>query len=330
MPQRGVAESAAAGDGAPADLDWLLELQSGIASTAQLRARGITPGRIRAQVAAGRWQLAYPRVVFVHGGLVPYIARGWGAVLWAGQGAAVSHQTAGFLMGLVVAEPAHVHIAIPEFRRLAPPSGVTLHRVSSPEIDKRRALPQTTVERTTLDLVSLCLTADEVVTVLSAAIQTRLTTAPRLLAALEHLPKMRWRNAVRTLLGPELDGVRSPLEWRYATDVEKAHGLPRGSRQQRTSHPNGAKAVRDVAYGEFGLVVELDGRLGHGGVGAFRDMARDNRTTEAGGITLRYGWVDVTTRSSLVARQVGHVLGLRGWQGAVRSCGSGCSAGATR
>jgi hypothetical protein len=330
VPQHGGAERAAAADGGPADLDWLLELQSGVASTAQLRARGITRGRTRAQAAAGRWQLPYPRVVFVHGRVVPYVARVWGAVLWAGQGAAASHQTAGYLMGLVATEPADVHISIPEIRRLAPPAGVILHRASSPAIDTLQALPQTTVERTTLDLASSSLTVDGVVTALSDAIQMRLTTATRLLAALDQLPKMRWRNTVRRLLGPELDGVRSPLEWRYATDVERAHGLPRGIRQQRSTRSDGATTVRDVAYEEYGLVVELDGRLGHSGVCALRDMARDNRKTEAGEMTLRYGWVDVTTRPCLAARQVGHVLGLRGWQGSVRSCGSGCSAGARR
>jgi hypothetical protein len=320
----------AALDGEPADLDWLLEIQSGVATATQLEARGVTPGRITAQVTAGRWQRAYRGVVVTHGGSMSYLERAWGAVLWAGNGAMVSHQTAGFLLGLIKLKPTLVHVAIPEARRLVAPQGVVVHRATWPTIDPRKTLPQTTVERTTLDLVSEAATADEVVAVLSTALQRRLTTATRLTEVLDRLPKLRLRRVVRELLGVELNGVRSPLEWRYATHVERAHGLPRAQRQQHHAQPEGLHTFRDATYAEFGLVVELDGRIGHREVDAFRDMARDNRTAELGGMTLRYGWVDVTTRPCVVAVQVARVLTIRGWPGVITSCGPGCLVGTAR
>ena len=48
-----------------------------------------------------------------------------------------------------------------------------------------------------------------------------------------------------------------------------------------------------MLYKEYGLLIELDGRLGHEGVGRFRDMRRDNRATIDGLATLRYGFGDV-------------------------------------
>jgi len=69
-------------------------------------------------------------------------------------------------------------------------------------------------------------------------------------------------------------------------------------------------------------VVELDGRLGHDGVGRFRDMRRDNHATVDGEVTLRYGSADVNGEPCLVARQVGEVLVLRGWRGEFRLCPS--------
>jgi hypothetical protein len=315
---------AAAPDGDPADVEWLLEIQSGVATTRQLMARGITRGRIRAQLAAGRWQRTCPRVVIAHGGPVSYMCRVWSAALWAGSGALVSHQTAGFLLGVVEREPSEVHIAIPESRRLAAPPGVVLHRTSRLEPELRRRPPQTTIERTTLDLVSAAPTADAVVAVVSRVLQARLTIEARLLDNLRRTPNVRWKGLLRELCDPQLAGVRSPLEWRYATDVERAHGLPRAARQVLIAPKDGPTTVRDVSYGDFGVVVELDGRVGHREGHAFRDMARDNRTAEMGETTLRYGWVDVTARSCLVAAQVGRVLILRGWTGSPRPCGPAC------
>jgi very-short-patch-repair endonuclease len=247
-------------------------------------------------------------------------------VLWAGVGSILSHDTAGYLLGLVDREPSEVHVAISEQRRLVAPVGVVLHRTSHPDTDPRRRPPQTTVERTTLDLVSAASTADEVVAVVSKVLQGRMTSEHRLIDALSHTPNLRWKRLLRELLDPQLDGVRSPLEWRYACNVERAHGLPRARRQVVVASA-GSKTIRDVDYEEFGVVVELDGRIGHREGHAFRDMARDNRTAEMGEMVLRYGWVDVTTRPCLVAGQLARVLALRGWDGRPQVCRPGCLAG---
>ena len=75
-----------------------------------------------------------------------------------------------------------------------------------------------------------------------------------------------------------------------------------------------------MRYEEYQLVVELDGRLGHDGIGRFRDMYRDNAGVVEGVVTLRYGWHDVTDRPCAMAIQVGDVLMRRGWFGVPRRC----------
>lgn len=57
-------------------------------------------------------------------------------------------------------------------------------------------------------------------------------------------------------------GVYSVLEHRYLTRVERPHGLPT-ARRQRVVRAGRGPAYRDVEYPTIGLVVELDGRLGH-------------------------------------------------------------------
>jgi hypothetical protein len=118
------------------------------------------------------------------------------------------------------------------------------------------------------------------------------------------------------VLGDVGTGAHSALELRYLRQVERPHGLPTGRRQNRSD----ALHVRDVVYEQFGLVVELDGRLGHEGMGRFRDMNRDNLATVSGELTLRYGHIDVTGSPCSVAEQVGAVLFARGWTEGAQRC----------
>jgi hypothetical protein len=310
----------------PDDLEWLIESQAGVVSVTQLQRRGVGVGKTRAHVKAGRWRRTHRGVVVTFSGPMPYVARAWAGILWAGAGAMASHPTAGFLFGLLDGEPADVHVAMPEGRHLKPAVGVVVHRTSHPDPDPRRRPPSTTVERCALDLAGSAATLDGAVAVVASALQRRLTTQARLLVALDRTPSLRWRKAIAELLTPAFEGVQSSLEWRYARDVERAHALPAAQRQERGPGSGGSASWRDAVYAAFGVVVELDGRLGHTEGHEFRDMARDNRTAALGEVTLRYGSVDLMIRPCAVASQVAQVLRLRGWLGTPKRCGPSCLA----
>ncbi|WP_375426032.1 hypothetical protein [uncultured Friedmanniella sp.] len=148
------------------------------------------------------------------------------------------------------------------------------------------------------------------------AVQTRRTTSVRLRRALEARSRHGQRQLLSELLGDVAPGIDSPLELRYLRDVERPHGLPKADRQHLSRH----RHRREVVYVQYGLVVELDGRLGHEGMGRFRDMHRDNLALVLGQGTLRYGFGDVAGRSCLVARQVFGVLAARGFAGPFIRC----------
>jgi Transcriptional regulator, AbiEi antitoxin len=133
--------------------------------------------------------------------------------------------------------------------------------------------PRLTVESTVLDLTDVR-DAGEVVELVTTAVQRRLTTVKRLRHGLDARARHRHRALLHDLLADVGAGAESPIELRYLRDVERPHGLPKGSRQQSRS---GLPYMSDVDYTEFGLIVELDGRAGHEGIGRFRDMDRDNR-----------------------------------------------------
>jgi hypothetical protein len=78
--------------------------------------------------------------------------------------------------------------------------------------------------------------------------------------------------------------------------------------------------MSDVGYDAYRLLVELDGRAGHEGMGRFRDMNRDNQFALIEWITLRYGWYDVVHRPCVVAFQVAAALAVRGWNGLPTRC----------
>lgn len=176
--------------------------------------------------------------------------------------------------------------------------------------------PRLTIEDTVLDLIGNpdC-NVREVVNLLTMAVSTRRTTAKRILQAAEQRHFLPRRAMVERTLADVAVGARSPIEVDYLNLVERAHGLPIGRRQASRR-----RTEVDVLYDEFGLLVELDGRLGHEGMGRFRDMRRDNASTSDGLATLRYGKADVFGIPCEVAAEVSHNLMQRGWEGLGQAC----------
>jgi hypothetical protein len=92
------------------------------------------------------------------------------------------------------------------------------------------------------------------------------------------------------------EGTCSVLEHGYLTRVERAHGLPRPSRQPTAASDRGP-ICRDVDYRRFGLYVELDGRLFHDNAAQRdRDPDRDLDAAVDGLHTVRLGWGQVFGR----------------------------------
>jgi len=96
---------------------------------------------------------------------------------------------------------------------------------------------------------------------LSRAVQSRRTTARKLLERLADRDRYPDRAWVEGVLRDVADGTCSVLEHGYLTRVERPHGLSGARRQVRDRMGVGA-VYREGLY-EGGLVVELDGRLFH-------------------------------------------------------------------
>ncbi len=241
----------------------------------------------------------------------------WAGVLLGGQGARLGPASSGHLHQLVADPPSPLDVLVrPHGSRrrsetwqfLQDHPGLRGPSVGSP--------PRLSVEDTVLDLCATR-TEGEIVALVTAAVQQRRTRPARLAATLQLRARHPRRLLLRQLLGDVEAGAESSLEIGYLRDVERAHGLPVGLRQKSRL---GLPFVTDVSYEGFRLLVELDGRLGHEGMGRFRDMNRDNRFVLAAIPTLRYGWFDVLDRPCLVAAQVAAVLWAQGWSDLLGRC----------
>jgi hypothetical protein len=157
------------------------------------------------------------------------------------------------------------------------------------------------------------------VAVLADAIQSRRTSAARLHEALSGRSRIARRRFLGEVLSDIGAGTCSVLEHGYLTLVERPHGLPSAHRQLWESE-NGT-VYRDVAYPQFGRLVELDGRLFHDNASAHdRDLERDLDVVVSGRSTVRLGWGQVFRRPCRTAVHVGRWLQAGGWTGDPKSC----------
>jgi hypothetical protein len=313
----------------PPALREMLTEQAGMVSRRQVLRAGLTRSTIDSKVRHGRWQQVHPGVYAAFTGNVAWEARLWGAVLYAGPGALLSHGTAAEILRLTDRRLPVIQVTIPQSRRVRAPQDVQVHRssVAYPRWRPLRGIPpHTFYADTIIDLVGAADNRDDVVAWISRGIARRLVTEAELRAAMAARGRLRWRDQLDEIIGTVAGGSHFPLEYRYARDVERAHGLPEATRQARFVMPDGTRGLRDRCYEAYGLVVELDGAGYHPAEQRGRDRARDNEVAAAVGATLRYGWADVAAAPCQTAAQVYQALRKRGYQGAIRACAPGCRA----
>lgn len=303
----------------------MLDEQHGVISRTQALALGVNDRIIHRRVANGSWQRLYPGVYAAFSGTPARVCDLWAAVLCAGDGSALSHQTAAELCGLAAEPSSLIHVTVRSGAQVRGGPGMRVHYSSRvAEATHPAALPpRTRVEETVLDLAQLAATADEALGWALRACGGRLTTPAKLLTSMQHRNRLRWRGELAKALDPQNAGVHSLLEHRYVTWVERPHGLPAGTRQ-RPLQRGRKRQYSDVDYGKYLTIVELDGRAAHPATSRILDSQRDNANAADGKITLRYGWAAVSQRSCEVAAEVAVVLRTRGWTGSLARCGRGC------
>ena len=269
------------GRNAPSDraIVALAARQHGVVTTAQLVEAGIGRRAIARRVGRG-WLISRFRGVYQVGPVAGRFAREMAAVLFCGDGAALSHQTAASIWGFGRHDDV-VHVTVTRDVRSRP--GVRVHRTLSLNAAVQNGLPLTRPAQTLKDL------------------KRTLTRAEYERAAEQA--------AMLGLVIPDvsLDAgfTRSEAE-RRLRDLIRAAGLPRPRMNARV-----AGYEVDALWPAHRLIVEVDGWAFHHTREAFeRDRRKDAALQAASYRVVRITWRRLTTEPHSVSAQLGALLTL--------------------
>src|ERR1700691_79333 len=192
----------------PSTLRNLARNQSGIVSRAQALRAGLTVDMIKFRVRSDRWRQIHPGVYATFTGMPGRNARLWAAVLSAGRGAVLRHETAAELHRLTDKLTDSIHVTVPWQRRIIAVSGVSLHRCQRADeiVLGHTYPPRTRIEETVLDLTQTAATFDDVCGWVTRAIARELTGEGRLHEAMSARKKLRWRTELYELIAVSSGG----------------------------------------------------------------------------------------------------------------------------
>ena len=308
------------------DLSRVLAAQDGVVSRAQLLEGGLQPHDVLRMVRRRQLSPVHTGVYVNHTGPLSDRQRLWAASLAVSEGV-LAGRAAQWLGGMAVPRGSLQVVEL-----VAPFSASGRHELEGIEVRRRRGWESLVVvgsparlrvEDATVDLADAASDELGVVDELTRAVQSRRTTAERLLVTARERSRLCRRAFLTEVLGDVVTGVCSVLEHGYLTRVERPHGLPVGRRQVRVVGPRGRSAFEDVEY-DGGLVMELDGRLGHDSArGRDADFDRDLEAAADGRRTSRISYGQVYGRACWTAERVGRLLRtVCGWDGEMRACPS--------
>jgi very-short-patch-repair endonuclease len=287
--ERGLAEIAAA--------------QRALVHRSQLHELGITRGSFNHRIATGSLHHVLPSVLSVVYPVIEPWAAETAALLYAGNDAVLSHESAAARWGLA-STPSFVAITVIG-RHVRSRPGLHVHQVNGLDIRDVRlhqGFPVTSPPRTLID----CASHPNIDRLLNEARALKLVTDAELEAAMDRCLRRRGVAGLRALLAAEKDTgfTRSKAE----RILRRLVGEGELERPVTNTYVEGVEV--DAYWPRLKLVVEFDGHRYHGSYRAFqRDRAKTNMLIAAGYLVLRFTWAQLTQRPMLVLATIARTLG---------------------
>ncbi|WP_182920361.1 hypothetical protein [Nocardioides cavernaquae] len=314
-------------------LEDLLDLQDGVVARRQvIDLHGESDATIRRRLRRREWVIIQPGVYLNHTGTPTWRQRAWAATLYAAPSALAGTSALRAADGpgrRDYSDDGPIRVIVAADRDVRSQPGVEVERRESYAsiVHQQLSPPRVRIEHAAIDAAAAAPTDMASIGVLSDAIRSRRTTAQGMLKAAESRKRLRRRHLIIGVLADTAAGAASVLEIEYLRRVERAHGLPSAQRQIRdvTARTGQSRAVvnRDAELPELGLIIELDGRIGHS-TSAERDagLERDLDAALTDRSTLRLGWGQAYVRPCSTAAKLAVLLRKLGWQGQMQSCPS--------
>jgi len=235
------------------------------------------------------------------------------AFLWAGQRSAIGGAAALYLYGAIDSAPQRIEVVVDHRRRMdARPDWVRVRRVTYDA-------PVQNVGRWSVvaPAIAVCQGFGEMDSGARAGAVVRMVATQRvsvaqLAEALDALPRVRSRSALRRVVARCAAGVESFLEWHAVEKVFVGRPFDRFVLQHRvTAH--GRQYRLDMYDDETRLAVEVDGANFHSGTQMWqRDMRRDTDLASLGIQTVRFNYQDLSERPEWCRERLLAVMAVRG------------------
>jgi very-short-patch-repair endonuclease len=287
--------------------------QHGLLTAAQARSLGLDASAVSRRVGGGLWERILPGVYRIAGAPATGRQAALAGVLWAGEGAVVSHRAAGALWSIAGAETTRVEVTVP-YARARRHAAVRVHRTGAmPTLDQSEVhgIPVTSPARTIIDLGSV-LRGEDLEAAVEDVFRRRLCRPAFLEWRLRELGGKGRAGAgeLAAMLGRRGDDVAA-LEYRLEVKMWRllaGSGLALPERQY-TVRADGTWYRLDFAWPDGKIAVEGDGYDSHGGRLAFvRDHRRLAALGAAGWRVLPFTWEQVTREPQRVVAQVRQAL----------------------
>jgi very-short-patch-repair endonuclease len=290
------------------DLLALALRQHAVVTTEHLRALGFTPAAIHHRVGTARLHRIHRGVYAVGRPDLSRHGRWLAATYACGDGALLSHTSAGLLWRILERGDERPHVTLPTRSGRRRRAGVTVHRsgtLQPMDAGERDRIAVTSPARTVFDLAAV-LSARELKGAVRQAVRLGLAD----LAALDEQAQSRRLDrravALRRVLAFYIPGeelTESELEARFL-ELCTRHDIPLPDMQVR----RGPRRL-DFVWSRLRLVVETDGRRDHDGdVGRADDRARDRALIADGFTVLRFGWAEVVNDGAAVAGELRAIM----------------------
>jgi very-short-patch-repair endonuclease len=237
----------------------LAQRQDGVVSRLQAYRLGVTRAEIRAHVRAQRWRRVGSQALALHTGQLTERGKLWAAVFEAGPRAQLDGASSLIASGLTGFQVDRIRVSVPRGARVRRARGLDIRQTRRWDAAD---LVATGVPRTPPAVAAVrgalwAATDRQAALLLTMCVQQRLATPDQL--GLEALRIKRDRRR-RLLHGVILDlagGARSLGELDFARECRR-RGLPEPTRQLVRRGRSG-RYYLDVAWEDWGVVVEIDG-----------------------------------------------------------------------
>jgi very-short-patch-repair endonuclease len=235
------------------------ELQAGVVSRLQAYALGVTRAQVRANLRARRWRRVGSQSIALTTGALSLEAKHWAAVFEAGPRAQLDGASALVASGLTGYRTDRIRVSVPRGARVRRGRGLDIRQTRRWDAGDTVAtgIPRTPCPVAAVRGALWARTDRQAALVLTMSVQQGLTTPQDLGRAALRVRRDRRRRLVHEVVLDLAGGVLSLGELDFARECRR-RGLPEPSRQVVRKGRDGWYYL-DVAWEQWGVVVEIDG-----------------------------------------------------------------------